>query len=858
MNFKTTYVLFGVLLGMVALFGLVLWFNPAKPTDQNFILPTVHDAKDPIKADDITTVVIERTKPKAEKIVFTRDSKEDKGWRMTEPFPLAADRVNRAEVNRLIDQLLDGKKDEKADLTGALGQWGLDNPQAVLTIKKGDEKEWKVNLGDKVETKGGQSSVVYVTTSDRPKEAMSVKLNQMDMGFKPVNEFRSRSLLADSAFDIQSVTAKDSKHDPVILKKISDNRWRIAQPNYGEADYEGEPVGTAPGAKPTTGVRSLLDLIAAMKIDYKSDKENDFVSEDGKNLEQYGLAPNQAADQLRIEVERTMGGLGADKKEKHTDTLVIGKKVDDKSDKYYAMLDSDKYVVKVAANLEPLRHLIEDPGSLRDRELVHLDAFRIDAVSVKNGSGTLELFKPQDALQWKLYRDNQGQKADDATVRALLDAIAAKRQVKGFADLKADDKSLGLDQPAAVVSLWTDGIQKEDKKDEKKDDKKDEKKEGDKKDEKKDSDKKDEKKDEKKEEKKDEKPKLKNSFPTVELAFGKHDRDKGIVYVRRKTAEDTTPVVVEVPDAILDKVTLGPLAYLDRSLPSFTDDPTKLTLTRDGQTWQLEKDKTVWKITEPKELAGRNANQAMVERIIGELKNLRADKLVSEKSTPEQEKQYKLDKPSTKATVTTDKDKKTTEHVYLFGDEVKDSKGVVTGAYAKQADHDLLFVVGKPALEVLKSDLRDPVVLNFDPNKVKSMKLVGWSSLLGSPSTLDLERKSNTEWSLAKGSSAMFPVDAVKAENLLHALNGLKADFLDKNGPKPEKMDLKDDALEITLTVEGEKDPLTLTVGGETADKTKYFASSNRLPGDAFTVLKFPFAEARTKPTYFRKEEAPK
>src|SRR5437762_795489 len=82
--------------------------------------------------------------------------------------------------------VLVAKQDDKADVSADLKQFGLDSPAVVITLKK-DNKEWKVNLGKKLETKGGQTSVVYVSSSDRPKEVMAVRLNTLDAGFKDPN-----------------------------------------------------------------------------------------------------------------------------------------------------------------------------------------------------------------------------------------------------------------------------------------------------------------------------------------------------------------------------------------------------------------------------------------------------------------------------------------------------------------------------------------------------------------------------------------------------------------------------------------------------------------------------------------------
>jgi hypothetical protein len=855
MNNRGIYILFGVALGMVVLFGLILWLGPTKTSDKTYVFTTLHNEAEPVALKDIDAVVVEHSTPKSDKLTFNHDQETER-WAMTEPVALKDYRTDRFAVDRLVQEVMDAKLDPKADVDNDLKKWGLDAPTAVVTLRKGT-KEWKLSLGKKVETTGGQTSTVYVTSSDRPKEVMAVRLSSLDSCFKGVNEFRSKELLADNAGEIQSVTLLDGKHDSVILQKDTGNKWKIAQPNYGEADYEGEPAGEAPGGKSSTGVRGLLDVLTALRVQYKSDSDSDFVTEDTHNLEQYGLEPGTKPGRLRIQVKRTLGGgSGADKKDKTIDeTLVIGKKADDKGDKYFAMLEDEKYVVKVAANLKPLEEVLDNPARLRGRDLVHVDAGRVDVVAVKNGSGSFEMLKPPAGLQWKLYRDGQPpHTADEVSFRDLIDAVTAKRLIKEFPDPKLDDKALGFDQPAAVVSLWADGIQKEEKKDDKTEaDKKDSGKA-----EKKDSGK-TEKKDEKKEEKKDEnaKPKLKSEQPNVKLTFGRHDRDKGLVYVRREgTGEDATAVVAAVPDALLDKVTQGPLVYLDKTLPSFTGEPAKVTLERNGQTYELEKekDKKEWKLTQPKDWAGRAANQVTVENLVGLLRFVRAEKLVTEKATAEQEQQYGLKSPRLKLTVTVPgADNKPEDHTYLFGDDVKDAKGNVTGVYAREAKHDLVFTVPRHVVEVLQGELRDPMVFKYDAAKAKGLKITGWQGVLGGVATLDLERKGGT-WTV-KAAPVAITLDQNKVEDFVRDLSQLRADkFLDaKSDPKPEKMDVKDNALQIEVSVEGEASPFIVTVGGEAPDKEHVFASSNRLPNEYFLVGKKPYDDVRATFKYFAK-----
>ena len=47
MNFKTTYILFGILGGLLVIFGIVLWLNPLPPENEDHVLPSLPAATNP-------------------------------------------------------------------------------------------------------------------------------------------------------------------------------------------------------------------------------------------------------------------------------------------------------------------------------------------------------------------------------------------------------------------------------------------------------------------------------------------------------------------------------------------------------------------------------------------------------------------------------------------------------------------------------------------------------------------------------------------------------------------------------------------------------------------------------------------
>src|SRR5690242_12825803 len=163
MNFKTTYILFGVLAVVLAAFIITLIIGPSSTESSNYVLPSLHNPANPIKEDDITRVEIERAKPEAEKLVFVRDSGSRK-WRIVEPRDYQAD---SNAIDRLVRQVFQASLEDKADVVNNPKQYGLDSPSEVVTLIKESEprREVKLNVGET--SPGSANAVIYVNSSDR-------------------------------------------------------------------------------------------------------------------------------------------------------------------------------------------------------------------------------------------------------------------------------------------------------------------------------------------------------------------------------------------------------------------------------------------------------------------------------------------------------------------------------------------------------------------------------------------------------------------------------------------------------------------------------------------------------------------
>jgi len=843
MNFKTTYILFGFLAGVFLLLAIALFMDPGAVESSGFLFPSMRSGAQTIQVDDVDRLEIDRKKPNTEKLVFELDP-ATKRWNQKSPRDTHADKFAIQEVVR---QLREAKPDPEADRPSNLAQWGLDDPSAVVNLKKKDsDKIITLKIGNT--SPGVGSAVVYVLSSDRPKEPLAVKKSLLDAIFKNTLAFREKDLLCPSVSDIKSFKLEETGKKAIALGKSGESRWKYTEPStFGEADFEG--TETPEPLKVSGGVRGLLNNLSNLKVDYRDEKSNDFVEDGAADLAKYKL--DVVKDKvLSLTVERAEEG---DKTSTAKLLVAVGEKVGEAKDKYYAMLDDGrKEVVRIqAANLEPILKLVADPEGLRDRTLVRLGALdKPDAINLTNSYGLLEFRRPDQAKPWMFYRPGKdvASAINELNINNLVGLLAQKGQIKSFVDSGAKEADLGLDKPVAQLDIFVEGIDKTQKKEEKKDDKKAEPA----KDDSKKEDKKEEKKDEKKpEEKKEEKPVLKAGDPKVRILFGK--KEGGLIAFKRIADKEVT--YGKVAENILDKVQENPLSYLDATIPKFaqTADPSegvnKLLIDKSGKLFDVSRDKKEdpWKIAQPSDKVGKEADANLIRNALAALSNLRPVKIAAEKpSDTDLAKEFGLAPAAIKAVVTLGKDKEAKTFEYLFGKESADKSGI----FAKVTGSDYIFVVDKAALTALEAEFEDMSVFpRLDLAKVEMVKITGWQALLGSPFTIEAELK-DLKWAVK--APADFKLDSAKVQGLLGVLSQLKAEkFITlKTGAKPEQeLDLAKGALQIEFRLQGEKDTQKLVVGK--AEGASYFATSSRLQGDVFLVPKGIFEAMRGKPAYF-------
>jgi hypothetical protein len=862
MNFKTTYLLFGALLVLVAALALSQVYT-GKSKDEDRVFPSVNESN--VSANEITRLEIDRPDKPGQKLVFERPA-ADKRWELIQPFKT---RVDSPTVDSLVRSVLQLRRDEASkDLPRDLKLNGLDPPKITLTLTKGD-KSWTLNLGN--ESPGaGRSKLVYVLSSERPNEPVAVVHQDLENAYKNLKDFREKALVLESNLNARAVDLNDGKTEARLAKVEEPGKpdlWRFEKPALGDADYHGEGTGNMPAGQPVERIQSVRDLLVSIEqltVAYNTDKKiDDFVADNVSAddlAKKYGLEKGKPKT-LRIEIktkptgvrpgDEVGGGKGS-----VTQAMLIGDKADEKGEKYYARMENENNVVRVnGKNVEAIAGTLGKLSELRSRDLIAVDTSKIDAIDIKSAGGVIKLRKVGDPEKWQLVEaDGKFRDVDPQAVQtpessftppgvekprstALINMLTAKRQVKDFPDKK--DEELGLDDKSAPVevSIWEDAVK----------DKKTVKTE----------------------------PKLEKE--PIKLYFATKP-EKDVAFVKRVLPKETMRFAV--PEGLLARVSEGRLNYLEKTLPTIkpTEEVTKLTIVRPEDKIELELEKAnkddkigAWKVKQPEAQAGRKADPFLVIQVLEAIRNLHTDKLVSEKAMDKDLDHWGLKPGDYQITASVKQGDKSEDRTFVFGRQTEKKDG----RYAKLGDKDLVFLVRPEVIDPFDpakvKSFVDLNVLHFETPKVREIKLVGWpDAKKKTTQTFDVELKEPKPgearvWTVKneKELGPDFQLDINKLGQFANELSHLNANryLVFKSGPKPEhKLDQKSRTLEIEVSVEGEMKPLTLTIGAPVTegDVKGYAAQTSAAPGDVLLLAGDRWDKLlRDGPKYFSKEKPP-
>ena len=806
-----------VLLGVATLLGRLYPTQQEYETVKRRVFPELHE----VDVEDVTRIALTKD---GKEIQFEYDAANDR-WLIVKPHKLLADRTavrNIAfDIKNLSVRVIAGEEEgggavlKNVDKTRLI-EFGLDEPKVKVSLTyktNGEEKTVALLVGN--ETADEEGRYVRVEGKDEVYVVSKYSISTVDKDF---NDFRQKKLITVGRWDAVRLTLERAEEDRIHAEK-EDDKWQLLEPIRDRADES-----------------AIGSLIAAV-YDTEIDPDEGYVDLDltDEELAKYGLDKPVVTVSVGREFDESSDDEDEEERKRIIEERVsfgktFEKEEEGKKSRYvYARLGDMDYVVVVPAGV--LKELDVSANDLRSRDVVDVATTEVDFIEIIQGKSRVVLAKPETS--WRIY-EPKNILAHTESIEKLVQTIDDLKVKEFLDDAKPED--YGLAQPAAVVKLYKDGLRGSDEGEE--------------------------------ESEKDEKKVPEPKGEPIVVAFGKHDPEKELVYVRR---DDEKTILAVEADSVWDQVTATYLAYRDRQVLSFSrPDVVQLTLDRDGVTYRVEKRKTKeggietdkWFLTSPVEAP---ADATAVDDILWDLSNLDATKFYADKV--EDAKKYGFDQPTVRCTVTlkpdTDEDaedenkkgeeeKKRSQYVLIVGKKVGEDEDEY---YARLGDEELVFGITERIVELLTAELRDRTLLDFAVDDVETLKLT-----YGDGKVLELAYKEDEDdlkkWTVVGRED--FDLDTEKVREFVRYLSKLKADrYAQYKGDLKKEYGLDKPQLVIEIELEDESS-YRLSIGADHDETGWYAVLGNGREGLVAIVSGSELADALKGPDSFAKAEEQK
>ncbi|MFA6563259.1 MAG: DUF4340 domain-containing protein [Verrucomicrobiia bacterium] len=410
-----------ILLVIAAAMGLFIWLKDSQ-------LPSTADRESrakrifDMKGDDITKIQVAlNTSNLVGRVVI---EKEKDKWQLREPL---AYRASGSEVNSICSALEFLNRDgviTPAELKakgGKLSDYGLDKPPVELTFWKKD-KQTAIKVG-KASPVG---STVYIQLAGKDDILMVDKslLTKLD---RKVDELRDKTVAEFSTLQANRLEIVQGKKSIEVVKaskpgaaatSAADKVWRIAQPLVARAD-QGKVDG-------------LLDKLHGLQAE-------SFATDKPADLTTYGL--DQPQLELTVYTTEHEGAV----------TVQFGGAVKDDATKVYCKRKGSDTVLTIRG--DALKDFSAPVNDLRDKKLADFNSDDARQIAISFASQPIRLVKEKD--DWKLT-EPESIRAENDQVGNLLTQLTGLEAKEFVADVVADPAKYGLDRPYYSITVKKD------------------------------------------------------------------------------------------------------------------------------------------------------------------------------------------------------------------------------------------------------------------------------------------------------------------------------------------------------------------------------------------------------------------
>ncbi len=365
-----------------------------------------------LKSGDITNMVMQiSTTNFTGRIVLAKE--KDKWW-MREPLAV---RASASEANRITSGLesLDRQDtitpQQLKEKGGKLADYGLDKPQVEFTFF-GKGKPNIIRIGKPAPV----GSSVYIQRVGS-KDVLVVDKQLLADLDKKVDDLRERTIVEFSTFQTTRIEVTQGKKTIEMVKAAkpgaTDKVWQLAQPIKARAD------------------QSKVDGLAGKLSDLKAES---FVTEKPTDLKTHDL------DQPQLEVTLYTS------EQEGSFTVQFGGALKDDAAKVYCKRKGVDSIYAVRSDI--LKDFTLQVNDLRDKKLADFVSDDARDIAIGFANQTIRLAKDKD--DWKLT-EPEAAKADNSEVSNLLSNLTGLETKEFVADVVTDPAKYGLDRPYYTV-----------------------------------------------------------------------------------------------------------------------------------------------------------------------------------------------------------------------------------------------------------------------------------------------------------------------------------------------------------------------------------------------------------------------
>ena len=327
------------------------------------------------------------------------------GWEITDPIRYAADPDIVGALLREISTLSPART--VADSAGALSEYGLENPSAVVEVIRGLDRPMALLLGDVNPTGAAHYAVESGT---RRVFLISSQINGNLR--RTTDALRDRSLFRVEHDDVEEIILEKGDRR-IVIGLDPFGTWRVKAPYRLPAERD-------------EVVNALTTITGASAIS--------FIDEAPSSLEEYGLAnPVMTAT-----VKSGDGSI--------LQTLSLG---NDHLGQVFAMTSERRNVYSVSTSI--LRQLDREPEFYRRFTAFDFQSYRIPDFSMELGDETVTLVK-HDFEDWRMTSPYE-LRANDRFITAMLDSLEIMRVREHIPMTDANKAVYGFENPTASLSL---------------------------------------------------------------------------------------------------------------------------------------------------------------------------------------------------------------------------------------------------------------------------------------------------------------------------------------------------------------------------------------------------------------------